>query len=87
MDFVTQQKEIQRVWNLVDSSRDGFISFQEFNSFMTNTNTRKLIGSHTSDQIRGIFNKIDKNNNEKVELHEFMQLVEFENGNIYLNFE
>ena len=87
MDFPTQQKEIKRVWNLVDSSRDGYISFQEFSAFMSNSNTRKLIGTHDAIEIRKIFERVDKNDNQKVELNEFMQLVEFEDGQIFLNFE
>ena len=71
----------------MDSSRDGFISFEEFKIFMTNNNTRKLIGSHSVDEIMKIFDRIDVNGNQKVELHEFMQLIEFENGQIFLNFE
>ena len=76
--------QIESAWKLVDTNGDGMISFSEFQQFLVNKTTRKLLGTYSNSMIYQIFSNLDRNNNGVIELYEFMQIIDFEDGNMYI---
>ena len=82
--FSAQMNQIEGVWKLVDTNGDGMISYSEFQQFLTNSTTRKLLGTYSNSLIYQIFNNLDVNKNGVIELYEFMRIIDFDDGQMYI---
>ena len=44
LGFAEQMKQLEQIWHMFDTDSDGFISLDEFEQFMANSNTRQIQG-------------------------------------------
>jgi len=82
--FNDQMKQIENAWKLVYTNGDETISYSEFQQFLTNNATRRLLGTYSNSLIYQIFGRLDRKKNGVIELHEFMQIIEFDDGKMYI---
>jgi len=85
--FANQQFDLIKIaWDYFDRDEDGFISRQEFHNFMSDDIVTSRIGQLPAKLIDPIFNKIDLDGTDMLDLFEFLTIIkEDEHGDLMIS--
>merc|ERR1712150_158809 len=85
--FENQQFDLIKIaWDYFDRDEDGFISRQEFHNFMSDDIVTSRIGQLPAKLIDPIFNRIDSDGTDMLDLFEFLTIIkEDEHGDLMIS--